>query len=184
MLKKCFLIPILFLFITGMTAKAQFRSADLRAEGFTCALCSNVVYKALEKLPFIDSVSPDVEHASFDIRFKSGSHADPDAIRKAVDNAGFSVGELRLHGTFSGLKAAPDAILDYDGIRLHLSGAGPEILDGERTLTIIDRGFVTAKEYKKWATGKWTGCLQYGNAAHCGAAAGLDPKTRIYHVRL
>ncbi len=178
------LVLFFLLTISFLTASAQFKSAFMRAEGFTCALCSNVVYKALEKLPFIDSVSPDVEHASFLIHFREGAQADPDAIRKAVEVAGFSVGELKMIARFNNVVASPGKPLEYEGIRIHFFGNGETGLDGERTLTFMDKGFVTLKEFKRTATGDRAACLQSGRASRCPEGKGLDPNARIYHVSL
>jgi copper chaperone CopZ len=179
-----YFVLVLLLAMSGPSTSAQFKTANLRAEGFTCALCSNVVYKALVKLPFIDSVSPDVEHASFLIHFREGSHADPDAIRKAVENAGFNVGLLKMNAQFRQIEATPGKTLDYEGIRLHFFVSSDIKLDGERSLTFMDKGFVTLKEFRKTATGDHAACLQSGRASQCRAAAGLDPNSRIYHVSL
>ena len=54
----------------SVIAHPQFTKANLQASGLTCALCSNAINKALQKLSFVASVKPDIKNSSFDIVFK------------------------------------------------------------------------------------------------------------------
>src|SRR5438132_11221812 len=91
-----------------ITARAQFDKATLQATGLTCAMCSNAINKALKKVSFIQSVDADIKNSSFNIVFKKDAEVDIDALRKAVEDAGFSVGGLKLTGQFKDIKIAND----------------------------------------------------------------------------
>ena len=80
----------------------QFTSANLQATGLTCALCSNAINKSLLELPFVDTVKSEIKTSSFSISFKDNSQVSIDAIRKAVEDAGFSVANWSEHLSFPG----------------------------------------------------------------------------------
>ena len=79
-------------------SQAQFTKASLQATGLTCAMCSNAINKALLRVPFVESVKSDIKNSAFSIVFKTGQEVEIDALRKAVEDAGFSVGNLKMTG--------------------------------------------------------------------------------------
>jgi copper chaperone CopZ len=88
--KYVFFFVILFQF---QLLQAQFTKANLQATGLTCAMCSNAINKALQHLPFVESVKADIKNSSFSIVFRQQASVDLDAIKNAVEEAGFlSVG--------------------------------------------------------------------------------------------
>src|SRR5688500_2774998 len=97
----------LFIFISillaGFSASAQFKSATLQAAGLTCAMCTKAINKSLDRLSFISKVEPDIKNSAFIITFKEGADVDFDALKKAVEDAGFSVAKLKATGTFKKL---------------------------------------------------------------------------------
>ena len=48
-------------FLSATPAFSQIQSATLKADGLTCSMCSKAIYKALLKVPFVQSVTPDIE---------------------------------------------------------------------------------------------------------------------------
>jgi len=66
---KKFLILILIIGLV-LNSQAQFTKARLQATGLTCAMCSNAVNKALQKLSFVEKVYSDIKNSAFDIRFR------------------------------------------------------------------------------------------------------------------
>ena len=94
---------LLFLAIAfvALPSNAQFSKAELQATGLTCAMCSNAINKALQAVPFVQSVRSDIKNSSFKITFKENQAVDIDALKQAVEDAGFSVGGLKLTGNFS-----------------------------------------------------------------------------------
>ena len=80
--------------LLALPSNAQFTKASLQATGLTCAMCSNAINKALLEVPFVESVKADIKNSAFNMVFKQGEKVEIDALRKAVDDAGFSVGSL------------------------------------------------------------------------------------------
>src|SRR5437762_7614650 len=89
-----------------LNAHAQFTKATLQATGLTCAMCSNAINKALQKITFVESVKSDIKNSAFNIVFKQNEATDIDALKKAVEDAGFSIGSLKLTGTFKEMQIA------------------------------------------------------------------------------
>src|SRR4026207_2111428 len=105
-MKKLLMIGVIA--FTCLSAQAQFTRATLQATGLTCAMCSNAINKALQKVPFVESVKANIKNSSFSIVFKKDAEVDIDALKDAVEDAGFSVGSLKLTGNFNEVKIAPD----------------------------------------------------------------------------
>ncbi|MFT4023718.1 MAG: heavy-metal-associated domain-containing protein [Flavihumibacter sp.] len=182
---KTFFAFICFVSIFSFApAQAQFNSATLQASGLTCALCTRAINKALEGLPFVASVSPDIKTSSFQIVFKNNSQVDIDAIRKGVEDAGFSVAKLRLKGQFSRLNIKNDEHVDINGHQFHFLQVTNRQLDGEQTLTIVDKNFLQPKEFKKYSAATRMKCVQTGYAGDCCQKTGIRANTRIYHVTI
>ena len=178
---KKLLIIITGLFIMA-SANAQFTKANLQATGLTCAMCSNAINKSLEKLPFITSVRSDIKNSSFKISFREGAEMDIDQIRKAVEDAGFGIGSLQLTGAFSKLNVENDVHVKIGNRNFHFLSISPQILEGEKTITVVDRDFVSAKQFKKYSTSTKMSCVNTGKASTCCSIAEQD--ARIYHVTI
>lgn len=175
---KTLKILLLSLFI-GVAAQAQFKSATLQAAGLTCAMCAKAIGESLKQLPFVESVKPEIKSSQFFIQFKAGAKVDPDAIKQAVDDAGFSVAKLRLTGNFDNVKVEKDAHVNIDGKTFHFINATSQTLSGEKTITVVDKSFVSAKDFKKYAAATTMSCVQTGKAASC---CPKESSARIYHV--
>lgn len=162
--------------------EAQFTNANLQATGLTCAMCCNAVNKALLKIPFVESVKPDIKNSSFQVQFKTGEQVDIDALKNAVEDAGFSVGSLKLTGNFSEMKIEKDQHIKIGNENFHFLNADHETLKGQQTLTVVDRNFVTEKQFKKYSSASKMSCVQTGKSAACCAKDGIGANERVYHV--
>jgi len=161
---------------------AQFTKATLQATGLTCAMCSNAINKALQAKPFVQSVRSDIKNSAFNIVFRENAAVDIDEIRKAVEDAGFGIGSLKLTGNFKEVKIGEDMHVQIGDAHFHFLNTGSRVLDGEQTITVVDKNFLTVKQFKKISHTANMECIQTGKAASCckGVAAG----TRIYHVTI
>ncbi len=165
-------------------AFSQITQASLQASGLTCAMCAKSVYKNLESLPFVESIDTDLEKSAFLIRFKQGVPADADQIRQKVEDAGFSVAGLTLTAKFSGQDIQPDQHLRIGEQVFHFVSVKPQKLEGERTLTMVEKKFLSPKDYKKYASASTMECFRTGVAGACCNADGIEASTRIYHVTM
>lgn len=132
-------------------ATAQFTKAELRADGLTCSLCSNATFKQLKTLDFIDSIGVDLDHATFILYFKEGKIVDFDKIKNKVEFAGYSVGMLKATYKFTNFPIDTSHCFNLQNSVFCFMNASAQTLNGESEMQIIDAGFVSKKEYKKYA---------------------------------
>lgn len=173
-----------FLFIAMMlvasTAFAQIKSATLTASGLTCSMCSKAIYKALVKLPTVKNVEVNIEKSSYDIQFKEGAKVIIDDVKKAVEDAGFSVASMQVTASFNNAEVYNDAHITYGGNNFHFLGVNKQKINGEKTLTIVDKNYLPAKDFKKYSKQTKMKCIETGMMGECCSKGG--PTGRIYHV--
>jgi copper chaperone CopZ len=167
-----------------MQANAQFTKATLQATGLTCAMCSNAINKALLKVPFVESVKSDIKNSAFSIVFKQGAELNIDALKEAVEDAGFAVGSLKLTGNFADLKIGNGEHVKIGNEFFHFLSISNQTLNGENTISVVDKNFVTAKQFKKISAAAKIPSLETGKAGDCCIKEGISPETRIYHVTI
>ena len=164
-MKKTLLFVAIMLAVVQLNA--QFTKATLQATGLTCAMCSNAINKALQAKPFIQSVKSDIKNSSFSIVFKENAAVDIDEIRKAVEDAGFGVGNLKMTGNFKDVKIGNDAHVEIGDRHFHFLNAGEQTLNGEQTVTIVEKDFLTAKQFRKFSESTKMKCFQSGKSGSC-----------------
>ncbi len=160
--------------MVGLSASAQFKSATLQASGLTCAMCSNAINKSLKTLSFIEKVETDLNKSSFEITFKEGADINFDQLRKKVEDAGFSVAKLQIVTTFNNLSVQNEQAVTVGGKQLYFLAVKNQQLSGQKVITIVDKNFLPAKEYKKYAT------QSKAESFKTGEAKGV----RVYHVTI
>ena len=145
-----FIIFSFILFVGYVSANGQIKQANLQAAGLTCAMCSNAIYQSLSSLSFIEEVAPDVANSSFQIKFKSDKNIDPDQMRNAVEEAGFSVALLRFTIRFKNFELPLDKVLSLYGLKLFVINSAGQTLDRDITFLFLDKGFLTEKMLKDY----------------------------------
>jgi copper chaperone CopZ len=178
------LLLIIATVFVSLLSQGQFTKANLQATGLTCAMCSNAINKALQKVSFVESVKSDIKNSAFDIAFKKDAVVNIDDLKKAVEDAGFSVGKLKITGTFTDIKIETDQHVKIGNDNFHFLNVSSQVLNGEKTLTVIDKNFMTEKEFKKISASTKKSCLQTGKAASCCVKDGIPEGTRVYHVTI
>ena len=181
-MKKLLLISVIALSV--LSSSAQFTKAALQATGLTCAMCSNAINKALQTVSFVESVRADIKNSAFNIVFRTNDPVSIDALKDAVEDAGFSVGSLKLTGSFTGLKVEEGQHVKIGNENFHFLKVNDYLPDGEKTITVVDKNFVTAKEYKKYSTATKMSCMQTGKASDCCVKDGMAEGERVYHVTI
>ena len=181
MKKRLLILAMVFI---ALSSNAQFTTATLQATGLTCAMCSNAINKALQKVPFVESVKPDIRNSSFSIVFKKDAEVDIDALKDAVEDAGFSVGSLKLTGNFNEVKIAADQHVKIGNENFHFLNVKSQVLNGEQTIAVVDKAFVTEKQFKKYSAATKMSCIQTGKAASCCVKDGIPAAARVYHVTI
>jgi copper chaperone CopZ len=160
--------------VFSVSVNAQFKTATLQASGLTCAMCSNAINKSLSKLSFIETVEADIATSSFKIKFKTDADVDIDQMRKKVEDAGFSIAKLKLVVEFKDIAVDNDQAVTVNGKTLHFVATKNQVLSGNTTITVVDKNFVPAKEYKRYST------LTKAASFKTGVSDGK----RIYHVTI
>lgn len=180
-MKKILLAISLFLSVQSF---AQISKVSLQASGLTCSMCSNSINKALKTIPYVDKVMANIKTSTFDITFKPGSNVHFDDIKKKVEDAGFFVAGLTADINFSNQKINNDEHIKVDDYALHFVKVKGQTLDGVQSVKILDKGFVSSKEYKKNQAITSMSCYKTGIAADCCSKSGVTKGNRVYHVTL
>jgi len=178
------IIFILLIALTGLGAIAQFKTGTLQAAGLTCAMCTKAINETLKDLTFIKTVKADIKNSQFIIDFKEGTTVDPDALKRAVEDAGFSVAKLKLSLSFKNVQVDNDSHIKMGDKTYHFLDVRSQLLNGEKTITFVDKNFVLAREFKKYAGKTLMSCVQSGKAESCCTKEGITGNTRIYHVTI
>lgn len=163
---------------------SQISKASLQASGLTCALCAKSIYTNLTALDFIDSVDTDLETSSFLIVFKPGIKLDIDAIRKKVEDAGFSVSKLLLKVEQSGLAIGHDKKVKIGDNVFHFIDVKNQSTPSSFEVQVIDQKFLSAKAFKKLAAGSKVACYQFSKSTPCTMPEGIGGAVGIFHVTL
>lgn len=163
---------------------AQLRKIEFQASGLTCSMCSKAVSKAVSPLPFVKDIKTDLNKNLFVITTNDSVFANPDDVRKKVEEAGFSVAKLYMEMDFSNETIENGEHLEKNGYHFNFMNVPAKTLNGNVRLQVIDKGFVSAKEYKKFSGLTKMKCYKTGYAEDCCTAPVVAGKTRIYHVTL
>ena len=176
------LITAMFLF--SITAFAQVTSVSLQASGLTCSMCSNAINKSLQSLSFVEQVTANISNSTFDILLKPGSQVDFDQLKKKVEDAGFFVANLAATFECNNVSIENDSHTVINGMTFHFLHSTDQILNGIRTMRLLDKGFVTAREYKKNGQFTLMECYKTGKAGRCCTKDGLAIGARVFHVTI
>lgn len=85
---------------------------------------------------------------------------------------------------FDGQTINNDVHLTANGNTLHFLDVKSQQLNGAKEITLLDKGFVSSKVYKKNSTLTKMACYKSGVAELCCTKDGLAKGTRIYHVTI
>ena len=169
---KNLIVIILALFC--FTVNAQVTKVSLQASGLTCSMCSNAINKSLKSLDFVDKVDANIKNSTFDISFKSNTTIDLDKLKKKVEDAGFFVANLTATINFDNVAIANDTQVNVGNDVFHFLNVKAQTLSGSKTIRLLDKGFVSAKEYKKNSSLTKMECYK----------TGADAGKRIFHVTI
>jgi copper chaperone CopZ len=120
-----------------LQTNAQIVKAEIIATGLTCSMCSNAINKQLKSLPEVESVETDLNTNTFTVIMKAGANTNPNLFKENVEKAGFFVGSLVL-------------TVDSKALKNYINIDEKEIPNtNEFQIQVLDKGFVTDKEFKK-----------------------------------
>jgi copper chaperone CopZ len=157
----------IFLFIalaSAITTNAQVNSVSLQASGLTCSMCSNAINKSLKTLDFVQKVDADIKTYTFQITFKPNTAVDFDKIKNKVESAGFTVCGFVANIRFDNDQIKKGELIKIQDKALIFIDGNDHLLNGDKQIKIMDKGFVSANVSKKYSF--------------------LPSLTRTYHVSL
>jgi copper chaperone CopZ len=173
---KTTIFVFLLIFGISFSTRAQFVSADVGLNGLTCSMCARGTEASLRSLPFIDSISIDLNSLVAHITFKKGANVSIDGIREMVDDAGFSVRSIDAVFNFNHVTIGNDRQFVFGGNTYRLIGVkSPKTLSGPVKLEFIDKPYLTSNAYKKVVA-------KYGSASEFANNGNVTGK--LYRVTL
>ena len=137
-INKVYLVIASIVLMFSIKSNAQISKAEIRATGLTCSMCSNAINKQLKSLPEVVNVETDLNTNTFTITLKEGNELSPKVFKEKVEKAGFFIGSLVV-------TAKPETIAKNSYI---LVNDRPNNVT-EIQFQVVDKGYVTEKEYKK-----------------------------------
>ncbi|MCC9070677.1 heavy-metal-associated domain-containing protein [Flavobacterium sp. F-65] len=144
-----FLATALVLLLTGAKSYSQITKAEIMATGLTCSMCSNAINKQLKSYTEVDSIGTDLNTNTFTVYFKKDNSLEPKVLRKAVEKAGFFVGSMVLTAKFHTPTIEENTTLKVDDATYTFIDIKKPVAHEETKFRVLDKGFVTQKEYKK-----------------------------------
>lgn len=172
------LIIITTVLIAGKVSAQQITTAELQVTGLTCSMCSQATEKSLRTLDFVEGIQPDLNKNLFAITFKKDKAVNIDQIRKKVEDAGFSVGNLTAVFNFNNTKV-DDQGLAIAGTNVYqFLNQKSKTMNGPVTATVVDKNFISGTAFKK----KAAQIKLESYASGVGVVNGK--KTRIYHLSI
>ncbi|KVV15687.1 heavy-metal-associated domain-containing protein [Flavobacterium sp. TAB 87] len=145
-----FLTLTLLVVLTSFQSYAQINKAEIIATGLTCSMCSNAINKQLKSITEVDSVGTDLNTNTFTVYFKKNTVLQPKVLKNAVEKAGFFVGSMVVTMKTDPSKIQNNSVKTDAGTFIFIDAKNP-ITSTEASYQVLDKGFVTQKEYKKLA---------------------------------
>ena len=180
---KTFLIFFSILFAT--TLSAQVKKVTIQASGLTCSMCSNSINKSLKSLPNVEKVMANIKTSSFDITFKPDAVVNFDQLKKKVEDAGFFVAKFTAVVHFENQKVKSDDHVVNQNTTYHFLNVKDQEIGGEKTIQLLDKGYVSAKDFKKNAVLTKMECYKTGTAGTCcKQMKNVSASSRVFHVTL
>lgn len=146
-MKNILLVLALMLSIPSF---GQIKSAELTASGLTCSMCSKAIYKSLVKIPVIQDIKVDIKKSSYLITFRDKAEVSLDVIKKAVEDAGFSVASLKVTANFDEVEVGQNAQVNLQGNYYRFINVSKQTLQGVKTFEVVDKNYLPVKEYRKY----------------------------------
>ena len=175
---------MLGIFSLMMNANAQVQRVIIQASGLTCSMCSNAINKSLRSLDIVEEVQANIQESKFEIRFKPNAVVHFDDLKNKVENAGFFVANMWIEMLVQHQTVKNDYHVAFNGNMFHFVHVSEQDLQGTVKLRLLDKGFVSAKEYKRNAKYTQMECYKTGVMGACCKEHASGAGTRIYHVTI
>ena len=104
--------------------------------------------------------------------------------QEKVEDAGFFVASLTASVRFNNAELTNDSHIEIGGTTFHFLNIKDQTVDGDKTIRVLDKGYVTAKAFKQNSKYTTMECYKTGKASACCGKDGVKEGTRIYHVTI
>ncbi len=132
---------------------AQFKVFYFGVNGLTCSQCSRSVEIQLKKLPFVAAVQLDLEQTTGQLLLKDGVKVRPDAIARAIVDAGFSIRFLAAELQTAGLEQKTEQCFVYQHTAYYLQDGKLPLEDDQWQVVFTGPQFTEGKSLF-WKKGK------------------------------
>ena len=133
--------------MTALITNAQIIKIEIIATGLTCSMCSNAINKQLKTIAEVEKVDIDLNKNIFLVTLKTENKLTPKTFRDKVEKAGFFIGSMILSVNFANQHVEDNKQID----QYIFIDTKAQTLNGLAKVKVLDKGYVTAKEYKKLA---------------------------------
>ena len=137
--------------IISLASNAQVTKVSIQASGLTCSMCSNSINKSLKTIDFVENVNSNIKTSSFEITFKPGSKVDFDKLKKKVEDAGFTIANFVAAINFNNVQVKENQPVKIGDKTFKFLNVKDITLNGTKQVRVVDKGFVSNKEFKKHA---------------------------------
>jgi copper chaperone CopZ len=125
----------------------QITKVEIMATGLTCSMCSNAINKQLKTIAEVEKVDIDLNKNLFVVTLKADNKLTPKTFKDKVEKAGFFIGSMVLSVNFANQNVEDNKQID----NYIFIDTKAQTLNGLAKVKVLDKGYVTAKEYKKLA---------------------------------
>ena len=133
----------------SLAVNAQVTKVSMQASGLTCSMCSNAINKSVKTLEFVENVRANIKTSTFEITFKSNADVDFEELKKRVEDAGFFVSQFVATFRFNNVQVKENEPVKIADKTLRFINVKDQALNGDKAIRILNKGFVSSKEYKK-----------------------------------
>lgn len=137
-INNTYLLFAAVIMLLSANSNAQISKAEIRATGLTCSMCSNAINKQLKTLTEVVNVETDLNTNTFTVTLSEGNSLTPKVFKEKVEKAGFFIGSLVLTTKAETIKKGAYVLVNNT-----LNNSA------EVQIQILDKGYVTEKEFKK-----------------------------------
>ncbi len=142
---------LFFLYTYGFSnLQAQFVSAEVAIDGFTCSMCALGVEKSILQLDFVAEMKMDLNTSTAKISFRKNKPVSIHKIADKILDAGFSVRYINAEFNFPKISIDNYSIFNDGDNEFHFMDVNPDTITGPITLVLLNQKLSSKKTYTRW----------------------------------
>lgn len=152
-------LTVLFI-LQSCFINAQFTTAEIQINGLVSSSSSFSVYKALQTLDFVDSLTIDLNTTTAFITFDTTKKANFKLIAEKIIDAGFSIGKCIGVCWLNSIPISDGNCIEFKADLYKIITPTSRLFNGKQTVLFLDKRYMSKKEFAKWQ-------LEHPNEALC-----------------